>query len=195
MPYMCSTHSSLSTFVLGADLCLHGPHNWHFQLHCKQLINMHGFPSQYRSKQSRLESGVRQGREIGQTCQGQDLLMRDGPLNNWMGWAVSTVEAEAFKALAIVKENPPSTLCSMAVIYARASKRVPYGSQRWMHKAMSGLAKHTLEAAAKRASHSYGWSNDSGGAIIQLCILSTETNDSEGSVEHLLCVPCGNMGK
>ncbi len=45
-----------------------------------------------------------------------------------MGWAVSTVEAEAFKALAIVKENPPSTLCSMAVIYARASKQVPYGS-------------------------------------------------------------------
>lgn len=74
MLYMRSIHSSLSTFVLGADLCLHGPHNWHFQLHCKQLINMHGFPSQYRSKQSRLESWVCQGREIGQTCQGQDFV-------------------------------------------------------------------------------------------------------------------------
>lgn len=121
--------------------------------------------------------------------------MRNGLLNNWMGWAASTVEAEAFKALAIVKENPPSTLCSMAVIYARASKRVPYGSQHWMHKAMSGLAKHTLETAAKRASHSCGWSNDSGSAIIQLCILNTWTNDKEGRVEYALCVPRKNMEK
>lgn len=121
--------------------------------------------------------------------------MRDGPLNNWMGWAVSTVEAEAFKALAIVKENPPSTLCSVAVIYARASKRVPYGSQHWMHKAMSGLAKHTLETAAKRASHSCGWSNDSGSAIIQLSILNTQTNGSERNVEGLLCAPSRNMEK
>ena len=108
--------------------------------------------------------------------------MRDGPLNNWMGWAVSTVEAEAFKALAIVKENPPSTLCSMAVIYARASKRVPYGSQHWMHKAMSGLAEHTLETAAKRASYSCGWSDGSGSAIIQLCILNTQTNGDESAL-------------
>lgn len=105
-----------------------------------------------------------------------------------MGWAVSTVEAEAFKALAIVKENPPSTLCSMAVIYARASKRVPYGSQHWMHKAMSGLAKHTLEAAAKRASHSCGWSDGSGSAIIQLCILNTQANGIERDSEYLLGV-------
>lgn len=92
-----------------------------------------------------------------------------------MGWAVSTVEAEAFKELAIVKENPPSTLCSMAVIYARASKRVPYGSQDWMHKAMSGLAKHTLETAAKRASHSWGWSDGSGSVIIQLRFSNLQT--------------------
>lgn len=112
-----------------------------------------------------------------------------------MGWALSTVEAEAFKALAIVKENPPSTLCSVAVIYAQASKRVPYGSQHWMHKAMSGLAKHTLEAAVKRASHSYGWSKDSASAIIQLHILNTQTNGTEGSVEYLLCVPSRSMEK
>lgn len=112
-----------------------------------------------------------------------------------MGWAVSTVEAQAFKTLAIVEENPPSTLCSVAVIYARASKRVPYGSQHWMHKAMSGLTKHTLEAAAKRASHSCGWSNNSGSAITQLCILNTWTNGTEKSVEYLLCAPRRNMEK
>lgn len=72
--YTCSIQNSLSAFILGADLCLHGPHNWHFQLHCKQLINMHGFPSQYQSKQSRLESWDCQGGEMGQTCQGQDFV-------------------------------------------------------------------------------------------------------------------------
>lgn len=47
---------------------------------------------------------------------------------------------------------------------------------------MSGLAKHTLETAAKRASHSYGWSDGSGSAIIQLCILNTQTNGNERNV-------------
>lgn len=72
-----------------------------------------------------------------------------------MGRALSTAEAEAFKALAIVEENPLSTLCSVAVIYAQASERVPYGSEHRTHKAMSGLAKRTLEAAVKRASRTY----------------------------------------
>lgn len=85
-----------------------------------------------------------------------------------MGRALSTAEAEAFKMLAIVEENPPSTLCSVAVIYAQASERVPYGSQRWMHKAMSGLAKRTLEAAVKRASPSYVRSGGGGGGSWQL---------------------------
>lgn len=83
------------------------------------------FPANIRANRVvwRAESvrGEKQGRHV----KVRILLMRDGPLNNWMGWAVSTVEAEAFKALAIIKENPPSTLCSVAVIYARASERVP----------------------------------------------------------------------
>lgn len=72
----------------------------------------------------------------------------------------------------------------MAVIYARASKRVPYGSQDWMHKAMSGLAKHTLETAAKRASHSSGWSDSSGRAIIiQLCIFKDKHKRNSAQME------------
>lgn len=129
------------------------------------------FPANMRANRVAWRAESVRGEKQGRHVKVRILLMRDGPLNNWMGRAVSTVEAEAFKALAIVKKNPPSTLCSMAVIYARASKRVPYGSQDWMHKAMSGLAKHTLESAAKRASHSSGWSDSSGRAIImQLCI-------------------------
>lgn len=41
-------------------------------------------------------------------------------------------------------------------------------------QAMSGLAKHTLETAAKHASYSCVWSDGSGSAIIQLWILNTK---------------------
>lgn len=96
-----------------------------------------------------------------------------------MGRALSTAEAEAFKALAIVEENPPSTLCSVAVIYAQASERVPYGSERWMHKAMSGLAKRTLEAAVKRVSPSYVQEQRRLVTITQPRIFNTPTNGGE----------------
>lgn len=59
-----------------------------------------------------------------------------------MGWAVSTAEAGAFKALPIVRENPPRTLCSVAVIYAAASERAARGPRR----RSSGLAEPALRS-------------------------------------------------
>lgn len=76
-----------SASAVGADLYLCGSHNWHFQLHCKQLIDIHGFPGQQRSKQ-RVGCGVGvsvvravagRSREIGQPCQGRAAVNEGRP--------------------------------------------------------------------------------------------------------------------
>lgn len=80
-----------------------------------------------------------------------------------MGRAVSTAEAGAFKALPIVRENPPSTLCSMAVIYAPASERAACGPQR----RSSGLAEPALGSGGEHG-RSRGRCHESEAAIFSI---------------------------